>query len=820
MRSLVLAGTFVGMGLVIASGVANAPRSTTESEVGAVSAPAPASAPAASPSIAPATLTAVVQQYCVVCHNDQMLTANISLQGFDVDKASEKPEIAERMIRKLRAGMMPPPGMPRPGGDTLTTLVETIESTVDKAAKAAPNLGERRFQRLSRKEYERVVKDLLALDIDAGKWLPADFYNAGFDNQSAAQQFSATLLDSFLRAASEVARLAVGNPTAVSTTVKHINSDRLSQHAWAHLDGAPYGTRGGQVVLHDFPADGQYVFQVKINQGTGSGPSIEDLDISIDGEPAALLKLEFHGGQQLSSATQQGSGFDAAIDGAITTEPIFVRAGQHRVSAAFVQRIDGPYDDRFSPVDWTSVGNASFEYGTTGLTHVTELWVTGPQNVTGVSDTPSRQKVFSCRPASAAEERTCAGSILKRMATEGYRRPATEEDVVDLLKFYNEGAAQGGFEVGVRMGLQAILLAPDFWFRLERETAGVQTNKPSDVELATRLSFFLWDRAPDEELMGLATRGRLSNPDVLDQQVKRMLKDPRSEALSTRFAHQWLMLQDVGRVWPQGYLYPDFTRQVADDLVRETEMLFDHLVREDKSLLELFSANYTYLNERLAQHYGIPGIAGEEMRMVEYPADSNRRGLLSHGSVLQLTSVSERTSPVLRGKWVMTVLMGTPPPAPPPNVPPFEASPSGAGGRRLTTRERMEMHRTAALCNSCHRFMDPIGLALDNFDVTGRWRIRENMAPLDTKGVFYDGTPISKPTELVDVLLKRPVPLVRNFTGHLMSYALGRGVEYYDQPAIRAITRAAEKDNYRLSSLIMGVVKSDAFLKKQAQTTN
>jgi mono/diheme cytochrome c family protein len=813
MRIMALGGLVVGMGLIVVSGPAEILPSPASPSAALAAAPARA--------MAPATLTAVVQQYCVTCHNDQLLTGNVSFQGFDVDRAGEKPEIAERMIRKLRVGMMPPPGMPRPAGDTLQTLVETLEANVDRAVKAAPpNLGERRFQRLSRKEYERVIKDLLALDIDAGKWLPADFYNAGFDNQSAAQQFSATLLDSFLRAAGEVARLAVGNPDAAPTTVKHINNDRLSQHAWSRLEGAPYGTRGGQVVLHDFPADGEYVFQVKTNQGTGSGPPIEDLDISIDGEPVALIKLEFHGGQQLSSATQQGSGFDAAIDGAITTEPIFVRAGQHRVSAAFVNRIDGMYEDRFSPVDWSSVGNASFEYGTTGLTHITELWVTGPQRVTGVSETPSREKVFICRPKSAAEERACAGQIFKHLATQAYRRPTTEEDVVDLLRFYDAAAAKDGFEIGVRMGLQAILLSPDFWFRLEREVEGTQVAKPTDVELATRLSFFLWDTAPDEELLALATSGRLANPSVLEQQVKRMLADPRSESLSTRFAHQWLMLQDVGRVWPQGYQYPDFTRQVADDLVRETEMLFDHLVREDKSMLELFGANYTFLNERLARHYGIPGISGDEMRMVPYPADSNRRGVLSHGSLLQLTSVSERTSPVLRGKYVMTVIMGTPPPAPPPNVPPFEASPTGAGGRRLTTRERMEMHRTSQVCNSCHRFMDPIGLALDNFDVTGRWRVRENMAALDTRGVFYDGTPISKPNELVDVLLKRPVPLVRQFTTNLMAYALGRGVEYYDQPTIRAITRAAEKDGYRLSSLIMGVVKSDAFLKKQAQSTN
>jgi hypothetical protein len=438
-----------------------------------------------------------------------------------------------------------------------------------------------------------------------------------------------------------------------------------------------------------------------------------------------------------------------------------------------------------------------------------------------VSETDSRRKIFTCHPTAAAEERPCAESILAKLATQAYRRPATEKNMADLINFYDEASAKGGFETGVRMGVQAILISPEFLFRLERMPDGVRPGhvyRMSDVDLATRLSFFLWASAPDEELLEVAAGGGLSDPTILEQQVERMLADPRSETLATSFAHQWLRLQDVGKVWPERFLYPDFSQQLAEAMVRETELLFQYLVQEDRSLLEFFDADYTFLNERLAGHYQIDGVSGDEFRRVQYPND-RRRGILGHGSVLLLTSMSIRTSPVLRGKWVMEVLMGAPPPPPPPNIPAFEASPDAGGGRRLTTRERMEVHSAAPVCNSCHRFMDPIGLALDNFDVVGQWRIRENMAALDTRGVFYDGSPITMPSELTQVLLKRPIPLVRNFTEQLLSYAIGRPVEYFDQPTIRAIARAAEANDYKTSSLIMGIVKSDVFQMKQTQPT-
>ena len=800
MRTLAI-GSFLGVSLALLGEPASLPPAGSQPEVMRA-----ATASHSSP-IEPATLTQVVVQYCQVCHNDALLTGNVSLQGFEVERAPEQAETAERMIRKMRAGMMPPPGMPRPAGDTLEVLVQTLEQLVDDAAAGRPNPGVRRFQRLSRAEYERVVRDMLDLDVDAGRWLPADVLLGSFDNLSAAQGLSTTLLASYMRAATEISRLAVGNPDAVSVSAKYTNPIEVSQHAWDHLEGAPFGTRGGMVVTHDFPADGEYVLSVETLFGQGTG--FEDLDISIDGEGVAVLALEHNGDRTVP----------------LSTDPFFVRAGQHQVAAAFLRRTDGPYEDRFSPFDWSFVGGEDAQqwanYGITALAHLANLMITGPVTVAGVSDTPSRRRVFSCSPASEANERQCAESILARLAEQAYRRPVTDEDLQGLMAFYDQGSDDGGFEIGVRTALQALLAGPAFVFRLEREPAGTGEGENyylSELDLASRLSFLLWASAPDQELIDVAASGRLSEDAVLEEQVLRMLKDPRSEALGTRFAHQWLRLQDAAKNNPEPYLYPDFTGQLSDDLVRETELFFNHLVKEDRSLLEFFSADYTFLNERVARHYGIEGVTGSDFRLVQYP-DDRRRGILGHGSVLLLTSMSARTSPVLRGKWVMEVLMGTPPPPPPPNVPAFDQTDGVADGRRLTTRERMERHRANPTCNACHRFMDPIGLALDNYDVTGRWRLRENMVALDTRGDFYDGTSITTPAELTQVILKRPVPLVRNFTAHLLAYAIGRRVEYFDQPAVRAIARDSEADGYTMSSFILGIVKSDPFRMRRTEAT-
>jgi hypothetical protein len=762
----------------------------------AIGAPGPSADRAVS---APAEATEVIERYCVRCHSDERLTGNLSLEGFDAEAAHLSAETAEKMILKLRAGMMPPPGGRKPPADSLLELVETLESVIDRAAAAEPNPGARRFQRLNRAEYQRVVRDLLDLEVDAGRWLPADTYLGNFDNLSAAQGLSTTLLEAYLRAATEVSRIALGSPGGPATTTGYTLSVDISQHAWDHIEGTPFGTRGGTVVTHDFQADGEYVFEISTDFGGGAPDT--DVDISIDGEGVAQLALE-HG------------------DGAtvpIRTEPLFVRAGQRRVAAAFIRTIEGPYEDRFRRPLWSFTGGedsrAWANYGITVLPHLRELRITGPAVVAGVSETPSRRRVFTCYPTASVEERPCAESILSGLATKAYRRPVTAEDLAGPMSFYDDAAATDGFELGVRTGLQAILASPSFIFRLERPPADVRPGESyrlADVDLASRLSFFLWGTGPDEELLELASSARLSDREVLERQVGRMLADPRAEALATRFASQWLRLQDADKNSPDSYLYPDFTAQLRNDMVRETQMLFDHLVREDRSLLELITADYTFVNDRLARHYGIPGVAGADFRRVEYP-DATRRGVMGHGSVLLLTSMANRTSPVLRGKWVMEVLMGSPPPPPPPDVPAFETTEASAGGRLLTTRERMEEHRSNPTCNACHRLMDPIGLALDNFDVTGQWRTRENGMPLDTEGTFYDDTPLSSPEELTEVLLNRPLPIARSFAANMLAFAMGRRVEYYDQPTIRAIAREAEANDYRLSSFILGVVNSGPF---------
>jgi hypothetical protein len=748
----------------------------------------------------------VIQETCVVCHNDATLLGNLSLETFDAAKADTSAPVAEKIIRKLRAGMMPPPEVPGRDEATLQALVETLEATVDAAAFRNPNPGMRPFQRMNRPEYERAIKDLLALEVDASNWLPLDQMSANFDNIADEQTLSPTLLEAYLNAASDISRLAVGDRTAPTVDETYTNPIYVSQHPWDPIEGAPYGTRGGMVVDHVFPADAEYVFEMSF--GGGDNSRLEDIDVAIDGERVALLHY-----------TKTEGGADGRGGAPIATEPLFVRAGQRRLSAAFVRRGDGPYEDLIRPHDWSFAGGGSGGPGITTLPHMQSLIVRGPLHATGLTETPSRRRIFTCRPTSESEERPCAEGILTRLTSEAYRREATEADLEGLMEFFDAGAREGGFEIGIRMALEAILASPYFVLRLERRPLDAQPGQEyriADVDLASRLSFFLWGTPPDEELQAIAAEGRLSTPGELERQARRMLSDPRAEALGTRFAALWFRLQDLYKVRPDPNYYPNFDENLADAMRRETELFFYDLVRNDRSVLELLTADYTFINERLARHYGYPKVAGDNFRRVSHP-DDRRRGILGHGSVLVLTSVANRTSPVLRGKWVMEVLMGTPPPPPPPDVPELEATEGVSGGRMLTTRERLEAHRTNPTCHACHRFMDPMGLALDNFDATAKWRVRENGMPLDTKGEFYDGTPIASPSELVQALLKRPEPLVRNFTENLMAYALGRRVEHYDQPAIRRIASRARDEGYRVSSFILGVVESDAFQRKRAE---
>jgi hypothetical protein len=767
--------------------------------------------PAVSHAVVPASAdyNGLVKKYCVGCHNDRNKdrAGSLTLASFDFAKAGEHADVSERVIRKMQAGMMPPPGMPRPEPAAYQGFIRALEGSVDAYARANPNPGGRTFPRLNRAEYSRAIKDLLDIDVNAASWLPQDTMSANFDNIADEQALSPTLLEAYLNAAGDISRMAVGDKNAPAIDKTYTNPTYVSQHPWDHVEGAPYGTRGGMVVDHVFPADGEYAFEVTFTNGDNS--RFEDIDISIDGQRVALLAYE--NGPQIAA---DGSGATPLF-----TDPILVKAGQHKVAAAFVKRSDGPYEDLIRPHEWSNAGGGSGGGGVTTLPQLRDVVVRGPYKTTGISLTPSRKKIFSCRPTSKADEPACAKQIVTSLAAEAYRRPATAAEISRLMPFYEEEAAKNGFEAGVRASLEAILASPHFIFRLEKAPTDARsggTYRVADIDLASRLSFFLWGLPPDQPLIDAAQRKELSTVAGLEKQARRMLADPRSDALAERFAAQWLRLQDVDKVHPDPNFYPNFDENIADAMRTETKLFFQNLLRDDRPVLEMLTADYTFLNERLARHYGIKGVVGREFRRVTYP-DATRRGVLGQGTMLVQSSLANRTSPVLRGKWVMEVLLGTPPPPPPPNVPDLEASAGSIDGRMLTTRERMEIHRQNATCNSCHRFMDPIGLALDNFDVTGRWRERENGMPLDTNGDFYDGTKITSTEDLTAALLKRPTPIVRNFTENLMAYALGRRTEYFDQPTIRAIAKSAEANNYRISSFILGVVKSDAFRMRRVE---
>jgi hypothetical protein len=761
-----------------------------------------------------ATLNEVVEEYCVRCHSDRRLTGNMSLEGFDVGQPEASPELAERLVHKLRAGMMPPAGSRRPAADTLDLLVTALEDRLDAVARETPNPGRRSFQRLNRADYEATVREMFGLEIDASAYLPTETLSDNFDNIADTQILSATLLEGYMRAAAQVARDAVGDASATPATTVYKIPKTVSQVE--HIEGTPVGTRGGTAVTHNFPADGDYVFVLELHaspdgQLFGLTKRGERIEVSVNGERVALLDID----RFMSEADPTGLKLE--------TPRIHVRAGPQTVAAAFLRESEGPNTDLIQPIDFTLADpNMGVGYGVTTLPHLRDLAITGPFRVTGVSETPSRQRIFTCRPTASSEEVGCAREIVARLAQQAFRRPLENGELDELMVFYEDGRAEGGFEVGVRNALWAILASPRFVFRLEETPRDVQPGQPYQVDdhaLASRLSFFLWAAPPDAELLQLADEGRLAAPGELERQARRMLADPRAETLSTRFASQWLRLQDLDKVNPDAQLYPYFDQQLKQAMRRETESLFRYLVEENGSALDLLTADYTFVNERLAEHYGIEGVVGTTFRRVAVE-DPNRRGLLGHGSMLMMTSHANRTSPVMRGKWVMEVLLGSPPPPPPPvGVPPFDQTAAADGARQLTTRERMEMHRANPACNSCHSVIDPIGLALDNFDVTGAWRIKENLTPIDARGELYDGSQIDGPAGLRGAIMRRPSVFVRTFARNLMAYALGRRIEYYDMPTIREIERAAAQDDYRMSNFILGVVNSPAFRMSLAPET-
>jgi cytochrome c553 len=754
----------------------------------------------------------VIATTCVACHNDRTANGGLSLSSFKVAAAAERIATTEKMIRKLRAGQMPPAGSRRPDDAVLESLASALAAQADAHAAAQPSQGRRTFQRLNRAEYARSIRDLLELDIDAGDYLPLDEMSANFDNIADAQTLSPTLMQSYLSAAAEISRLALGDRSATAREVTFLVPRNTSQRD--RVPGAPYGTRGGVSVVHTFAADGSYRFRASFHHETtgalyGNGraalhtaDSPEQIEVSIDGERAALLDLD----RWMNVSDPNGVN--------LQTEPIAVTAGPHRITAGFIRRLEGPEQDLMSPLDWsiasTSIADA---YGFTTLPHLRELAITGPVAVTGVSPTPSRQKLLTCQPKTASQQVVCAREILVRVASQAFRRPISESDANALLALYEKAAAEDGFEAGIRMGLEGILASPRFVFRFEERPATAAAGRAyavTDLDLASRLSFFLWATGPDAQLLNLATAGRLSAPATLEQQVRRMLADPKADALATRFGAQWLRLQDLDKIHPDVRVFPDFDAQLRNSMRRETELFVRDVVRRDRPVMDLFTSDYTFVDERLAVHYGIPNVVGNEFRKVTYP-DARRRGLLGHGSILTLTSHADRTSPVLRGKWVLEVLLGTPPPPPPPDVPDLEATSDVEDGRLRTVRERMEQHRANAACTSCHRMIDPIGLALENFDVAGAWRIKDNGMPVDAASVLYDGSPLRGPEDLRRALLKRPSALIQTFTENLATYALGRRLDAADMPMVRGVIRQADAAQQRFSAFVIGIVKSPAF---------
>jgi hypothetical protein len=757
----------------------------------------------------------LVKQYCTGCHSDRGRAGGLSLVNFDAADIEKHADVGEKMIRKLRAGMMPPPTARRPEAETMNAFVTALETTIDGTAALNPNPGWRPFQRLNRAEYVRSVRDLVGIDVDVNSFLPPDTISAGFDNISDVQNFSPTLMEGYLRAASQISRLAVGDRNASATSVTYKIGRTMSQ--MRHVEGAPMGTRGGISVVHVFPADGDYVIKAAMHYEPLGGlfgrysmltmTITEQVDVSINGERVALVDVN-------PAMSETDFGQNKGQNGLeIRTPPIHVSAGPQRVSVAFIQRLDGPVDDVIAPLENT-LADVDISYGVTALPHMRDMAIVGPSVVTGVSETPSRRRIFSCRPLSANEEETCAAEIVKRLTAQAYRGEAAPDDIQDALEFFQKGRKAGDFESGVRLALQSILVSPRFLFRTEHAPATLvktaNSYRISDQDLASRLSFFLWASGPDAELVKAATSGGLRTPAGFEKQVRRMLADKRSDALSTRFASQWLRLQDLDKIIPDYLLYPQYDDTLGQAMRKETELFFDSIVREDRSVLDLLTADYTFVNERLAKHYGIANVTGNQFRRVQTP--EYRRGLLGQGSILTSTSVADRTSPVLRGKWVMDVLLGTPPPPPPPDVPALDDSvKANEGGKMLSTRQRMEEHRKNPTCNACHRFIDPLGLALDNFDVTGAWRIKDNEVAVDSVGDLYDGTKMNGPAGLRDALLKHQDMVLRSFAENLLTYALGRRVEYSDMPTVRAIVAGAAKNDNRFSSYVLGVVNSAAF---------
>ncbi len=758
----------------------------------------------------PATIPVAAQrqlldQYCVTCHNSRSKTGGVALDGIDLANAGQHAEVLERAVRRVRAGLMPPATARRPDAATLVSLAEGLEASLDRAA-ATPNLVAPGLHRLNRTEYANAVRELLGVEIDPAAYLPVDDTTSGFDNVAAGLTISPALVEGYMAAASKISRLALGRAT-LPEEKRYLAPQDYSQET--HVEGLPFGTRGGLLIRHHFPADGEYLFAwfpVRGNTGElyGAEAKNEELIVLIDGERVGSFDIE-----KVPNGTDNDK----------NELRLKVKAGLRTVGFTFLANTHIPGDDLNqhyirSVLDTTPIPGFVFS------PQVSQVKILGPYNGTPAVDAPSRKKILTCTPATPQQETACARTILSRIARHAFRRPITPDDTRVLIEFYQAGRGKTGtFDDGIERGLQGILSDPEFVFRTEAPPARLRAGEAyriNDLELASRLAFFLWSATPDDQLITLASRGQLSNPKTLDVQVRRMLVDPRSREFVENFAGQWLQLRNLPSTAPSTQLFPDFDDNLRQAFRVEAETFFDSILREDRSALDLLTADYTFANERLARHYGIPNVYGSRFRRVTLDAAlDDRRGLLGKGAVLLTTSNPDRTSPVLRGKWVLMNILGVVPPEPPPNVPLLRQSDKMANGQpvplEISMRERMTEHRSSPTCASCHQMMDPIGFALESFDAIGKARTHEFGKPLDVSAQLTDGATFEGPAGLRQALLRYSPQFVNNLSEKLFVYALGRSVDYRDMPQIRAVVRNAAGTNYRMSSLILGIVKSPAF---------
>ena len=796
--------------------------------------------PGQAPASADVPYRALVNTYCLSCHNSRTKAGALELDAINTADPSEHWETWEKVVRKLRAHQMPPPGIRQPDDAARGAALASLETSLDRLSAATPNPGRTdTFRRLTRTEYHNAIRDLLALDFDATAVLPSDSSSYGFDNVTVGN-LSPTLLESYVSAAEKISRLAVGGPSLSpgGATVR-LRPDFTQEK---HIEGLPVGTRGGALVPHTFPLDGEYEITIRLsrdrNENIEGLTEPHQLDLLLDGERLKLFTVEPAPVKEDELAKYQPS--HDTLDGHLKIR-VPVTAGPHTLGVTFAKKPSllletarQPYEAHFNYYRHPRITPAVYE-----------ISIVGPYNAAGAGDTPSRHRVFTCRPASAEvrpasaqlrrgspepegqrrparkqDEDNCAKRILSTLTRRAYRRPVTDEDLKRPLELYRAAKDSDGFEAGIEMGLAAVLSSPEFLFRIERDPASVTSGAPyrlSDLELASRLSFFLWSSIPDDELLDAAAKGELDKPAVLEREVRRMLADPRSRNLVTNFASQWLHLRNLDSITPDMRVFPDFDDNLRQAFREETELLVDSVIRENLSVLDLLRANYTFLNERLAKHYGVPNIYGSRFRRVTFDQDTTRGGLLRQGSILMVTSYPTRTSPVIRGKWILDNLLGVPPPPPPPNVPALEKT-QIAGKRVVTIRERLAEHRANAACAGCHRLMDPIGFALENYDAVGRWRTVDANMPIDASATLFDGTSIRGVAGLQDAILKNPELFVSTLAEKLLTFATGRGVAYYDAPAVRKIVREAGADDYRFSSLVIGIVNSTPFRMRKASS--